>query len=600
MRNKKLFMLFGSILIISLCFLWHFSSSVSFNVNLWDNRRILPGNKIENKISPIHFKNKWNDFWWFIYFGQHLWSGFVVEWIWWTWYECDAQAYWFYYNAQRWDRLWPLDKDTAEKWWMTTVDPDILSGEIYTKCRLSGYNDEFKGCREETNEDAREQCEAEVNEKFSDQHGYFWKIEHVYSWQTMWLVMWTEYANVSWRVIATWWLDLSLIRIDNKYPVWFIYDYVWWAWFVWCSVNGDMKDVLSQYVYNRDRNKIFELNDTLTGVKVKETTYPADLFSCEKVWSAKDTLLSIVVDWIVWMWKNTKNDGYTWNPSNEKTQLFSSVDVNNTQLINYARQKAEILCRGKWNKSDSSDKVVCISTDPSGEVSAVWYAWRTLIVKGLNVVVKPSDGAVYDVFVDGWNLIIEEGDDVQYVIKNNWFISENESHNSPSWFFPYSRLVQFMTLDEICPFRVDLQHDPHFWGYCTDFADDLQDMCLAADFNDDWIFNTTELGKLVNICTNGWEVGDMPEVSVASVIKWNYIINWSVMWDDGEALKNKYFIYWKFTTRDTFSDLEKVFTWRCSRWKDINGKPCLQFDWNPYSNSALAIIDQDYASPLFN
>jgi mannosyltransferase OCH1-like enzyme len=64
-------------------------------------------------------------------------------------------------------------------------------------------------------------------------------------------------------------------------------------------------------------------------------------------------------------------------------------------------------------------------------------------------------------------------------------------------------------------------------------------------------------------------------------------------------LKNKYFIYWKFTTKDTFNDLEKVFTWRCNKWKDTNNKTCLQLGINPYSDSALTIIDQDYNSPLF-
>ena len=87
--------------------------------------------------------------------------------------------------------------------------------------------------------------------------------------------------------------------------------------------------------------------------------------------------------------------------------------------------------------------------------------------------------------------------------------------------------------------------------------------------------------------------------SVASVLKWNFIVNWIVREIGDGKLKNKYFIYWKFTTKDSFSALEKTFGWRCFNWEDINWKPCLQFWSNLYSNAALSIIDQNYDSPLF-
>lgn len=580
MRNKKLFGLFCSVLIVSLCFFWRFSSAIEFNVNLWDSRKILTGNHIDKKISPIYFKDKWNDFGWFMYFNNFSWGNYVVEWdLPEKKYECGMQAWWFYYNAQRWDRLWPLDEDTAEKWDMLD---DVLSGGIYTRCRLSGYNNAIESCGNRNNEDERELCERDVKNQYSDAHGYFWKIDHEYSWQKMGLLMGTDYDLSSWRVVATGWLDLSLIRIANQFPVWFIYDYNWWAWFVWCNVLN-MWDAVEAYHNQWDWNEIFELNGDWTWLRVKDDFL--SLFRCEKVWSAKDTLLSIIVEWIVWMWKNTKNDGYVWNPSNTKVQLFSSVDINNTKLINYARQKAEILCRGKWNKVDVSDDVVCKS---GSTINADDYGNKTLIVKRGDVKITPNKVYNYDIFVDSWNLIIKESnEDVLSPIMSNWFESSSAYSNFQSLFDFYQKNVE-----EDGGFYFDINDCNNcamLWG-CENYS------MYGDEFS--WV----DCEPLRDLALYDW---NYTPVSLAAIIKWNFIINWNVKWETnigGESvskLKNKYFIYWKFTTKDTFNDLEKVFTWRCNKWKDTNNKTCLQLGINPYSDSALTIIDQDYNSPLF-
>jgi hypothetical protein len=46
-------------------------------------------------------------------------------------------------------------------------------------------------------------------------------------------------------------------------------------------------------------------------------------------------------------------------------QYFSSSDINSATLLNYAKQRSEILCRGKWKTnitslSSVSDDVVCL------------------------------------------------------------------------------------------------------------------------------------------------------------------------------------------------------------------------------------------------
>ena len=66
----------------------------------------------------------------------------------------------------------------------------------------------------------------------------------------------------------------------------------------------------------------------------------------------------------------------------------------------------------------------------------------------------------------------------------------------------------------------------------------------------------------------------------------------------GNVLSNKYFLYGKFTTKDTIDTLENVFGWRCDNEAGSDGNFCPKFDNNPYRNASLVVIDQNYSSPL--
>ena len=98
--------------------------------------------------------------------------------------------------------------------------------------------------------------------------------------------------------------------------------------------------------------------------------------------------------------------------------------------------------------------------------------------------------------------------------------------------------------------------------------------------------------------------------NVASVIRWNFVVNWNIKSvDEVRKLGNKYFVYGKLTSNDTFENLEKEFLWRCNGWlstrSELHGSDlCLKNIWmyddtpNPYWNAFLVIIDRDYGSPL--
>ena len=63
-------------------------------------------------------------------------------------------------------------------------------------------------------------------------------------------------------------------------------------------------------------------------------------------------------------------------------------------------------------------------------------------------------------------------------------------------------------------------------------------------------------------------------------------------------LNNKYFIYGKFTTKDTINSLENVFSWSCNNGYGSDGNYCPDSKWNHYKNASLIVIDQNYKSPV--
>ena len=553
MSNKKLHLVFGLVLAVLVGLVWSFASAVSFTLDFWwgyDKPETWWA--VRQNMVPIHFADNWNDFHWFIYFSD--WIVDASESTGHIYYvkfgtgmmECQKMVKWFYYNAERWERLWPLDG---------TYGSITAKDGIYTRCRQKGYSDELKNRCGGKGEKDREDCEKGVEKDFVDSFGYYWMVTHDVGNQKFALVVWTDYEVKDWEEWITMWNQLAptFVRIDNKYPVGFIYDVNWWAWFVWCEVEEwkSAQIVLNKY------NTLQNVNGRIT----KENWH--DLFGrwgnnivaygdlpldCSNEWTAMNSLIKVVVDGLVGINKDTKNTGIQGNQSNAKMQYFSSVSVNNMQLINYARQKAEILCRWKWTNYTSSDKIRCVS---QGEGEIIAPLDKTLIVKWwADVKIKDMNDFAgtdyYDIFVDNGNLLIEPTDGIDLtVFKKNWFKSDND-------------LAEFNTA----------------------------------------VSNALSAGHDYS--------GD--DVAAWRFIRGNFIVNGSIKWYGWESLDNVYFIYGKMTSKDTVDQLEKVFEWKCNAWSGSDGMtPCPWWwkdaDWNtwnnPYQNASLVIIDQNYSSPLY-
>ena len=638
MKNKKLWLKLG---IFALSIGWiglSFASAALFNVEIkWDWAVYAKKN-----IIPIHFADGWNDFGGFIYISnmdeiskgetedpndpvedyEILGDRYYI----WTWstptYECRAKVKGFYYNSERWERLWPLDEDSASissnvptTWW------------VYTLCRVTWYAQKACGCQwkvydidakwcvcyngkdedenclpiectewdteceeiKELSEKDPEICMKEISEEYPEVEGFFGQVEHSFSGQTFGLVMGTTYDHKKIfeynRVIDDPWysieeknnlpakLQSSFILWGKRIPIGFVYDYNGWLWFAWCEVTGRntvKAKTLEVLVGSGNEGLLWDLFEGSGQSLVPKSDSPiASGLNCDKIGSMWDSLIHLLIEWLVGM---NRNSDYSkvWAQSDTKMQYFSSSDINSATLLNYAKQRSEILCRWKWQKNTnnytnkfSNSEVVCLDLPAASTVGPDISKWtkdngKTLIVKNADVIVDPftgsDDSSYYDMFINGWNLIVNETDSTdKFVFNVWWFIAEGETSQT---------YEQKVGIDAIKKGQV------YKWD-------------LAAR---------------------------------ASLIRWNFVVDWNIKGlpsADG-ILNNKYFIYWKFTTKDSFKDLEKTFRWNCNTdsGRASDKLPSGEYsycpvsveeEWyyNPYYNVSLVVIDQDYDSPLF-
>ncbi|MDR0370163.1 MAG: hypothetical protein LBH96_06875 [Candidatus Peribacteria bacterium] len=102
------------------------------------------------------------------------------------------------------------------------------------------------------------------------------------------------------------------------------------------------------------------------------------------------------------------------NEQNAKTQYFSSVNLNNSTLINYAKRRSAELCRSKWMKTlpTSLPDVICIDSPSTPlSVDTQKIANKTLIVKNGSVKLSgkmANNSDPFTLFIDGGKLLINQ------------------------------------------------------------------------------------------------------------------------------------------------------------------------------------------------
>ena len=573
MKNKSL-LIRGFLLVVVFCFCWFSFSSASVTLKLnIESVHTLTDSILKRSIMPIHFADNWNDFWWFMYFSNWVfdeedeedllsqeifkvelkksWSSKEIK-------ECKRQMKWFYYNAERGERLWPLDSETWSAintitWYVTT------EGWIYTLCRSEWYAAALSGCASNPSE-LQADCVAKVDQQYAQDNAYYGMVKHTLTgslwWETFYLL-----AGVDYKTNSSPWITVKVnteskfapnfIRYQNKIPVWLVYDKNGGVWFVGCritemsSASNILKKIINVVNWSWVESLFvpdFDVDGNENGIRYTGSVnnIPVD---CSDIGTAENSLVKLVIEGLVWM--NRESDLWViGNQTNAKMQYFSSSDINNATLLNYAKQRSEILCRGKWNIGTDED-IVCKKGSSGDEVNADDYKGKTLVVKNMDVKVTPFNDPNatwhYDIFINGWSLIINESEtDEKFVFDKNWFIMTGET------FSGFNSIIS--------------------WSYVGG-----------------WSYT--------------WDL-----VAVGSFIRGNFVVNWKVKAAAGNTLANKYFIYGKFMTKDSLNELEDKFTWRCNNWYTTDWSYCppsVKWWTNPYENAFLVVIDQNYDSLLF-
>ena len=383
-----------------------FTSATMFHLTWLKDIYALSPDRVVDNMMYVHFADNINNFGWFLYFSSNKWDGessnttdlprVTTNGSDASVYKCKNRVKWFYYNAERWERLWPLDNETRSglegTHWLETT------WWIYTICAQSGYQEALLQCEDWTYPDCTNcdynVCTEKVRQQFkADGYGFYWSLVQTYSWKEHTLTMWVNYDKPAWAqfISIESGSDLAptFVRIDNKYPVWFIYDNLGWVWLAWCKLTTwDIMRTLVQEAESNWLSEIFEYSTTSWHLVYTGNYLPREYVSCENI-SLADRLMKIVIEWIMWVNGNGKEwEAKFWalgNSTDTKMQYFATQSVSNTTMMNYARRKAELLCRGKWINSNintsNSDKIICWEWSKIDTWSSEWAKtnWNVFI-----------------------------------------------------------------------------------------------------------------------------------------------------------------------------------------------------------------------------
>ncbi len=317
---------------------------------------------------------------------------------------CTKQVRGLYFNSQRGKRLWPLDEDTLNLLIMQNNSYSGLSISwwLYTTCGTG-----------------------------NSAYSIFWAITYNRWGMTSHLVAGTRLDFQNNKMISG--LANSLQYFDNKVPLGYIYDSIGRIGFVGGVLSGH--DNLITFLSGGGTiNSGFEYSgNTIISSHPQERTFTLATGS-----SAMQTMWNMVVQGSVWLSKTiaeTERLSLLGNFRN-KTVIYNASDINSSQFINTARQKAQQLCQGRtpFNGTvlDNSDKIVCIDNhDLTINLSqGATYENKTIFVKSGNVILQwgmTKEFPSLDIFIDKGLLYLPDDGFTNQDFDGQWYPTTAES-----------------------------------------------------------------------------------------------------------------------------------------------------------------------------
>ncbi len=487
--------------------------------------------------------------------------------------ECYGRVKGFYYSSQRGERLWPLDQESQEQ--LKQLNPTYahlaMQWGRYTRCQ-------------------------------GNENNIYGKITHTYKDKSYDLIAGVSYNVASNKVTTPPALRCNFQRLNNAIPFGYIYDSAGGIGILGASIKSNVMKAATKWDADAYRD-IHLFHKGYLG-QLENWKCVSDIFdhdgqnpryndgsipnySSDELdrlldfgfGSAQTTLFKLGIRGIIWLSSELSNNSRGSIEGNQAwTSLLLNTDNSIAGIVNLARQRAEELCRNKWQPvppgadqdlSSKAGQILCYDGNRDRN-------FRILRVKGYDKVAA---------------LIVKNAD----VFLPNY--QENQNNAA-----------------------------------ITNLFIDKGDLFLLDEAR-----NGSGLQKFDQ---NGYQTQDLsnPWISYGNFLRGNFIVNGLIIGMKSDArqfapIKNKLVIHGKvasyntYTTPDDnkkqviknilesdsereveegklkFIGLDQVFKWSCNSATGTgsDGTPCIGTDKGSsfITNKAFSLIDMDLSSPLF-
>lgn len=295
---------------------------------------------------------------------------------------CSAQIRGFYYNSQRWERLWPLDTDSQGDLAriQSSYNPSQLTINwgFYTNCQ-----------KEQAGKIIPENKDGRTNSLY----GIYGRITHTYKGRE-----YSIYAGLLNKLerneLPTAELRCNFQRIDNQYPFGYIYDKAGGIALVGAyvksenlaQVNAFHKSFTEKLDERKCVNDFYSLREDPNNPEktIPQTDdsilWPKDDTLIFGNGNALETMMNLGIRGIVGLSSQVQTSDQKGIENNtQKTSLLVSTTENISNIINIANKRAESLCRNRWGSLTPNGDIICAKN--GGEIDPRSYAGKTIVIK---------------------------------------------------------------------------------------------------------------------------------------------------------------------------------------------------------------------------
>lgn len=534
----------------------------------------LKGKYLAQYFSAVHYSLWGNDIWWGFFWREveDLANPVIISDGWTGTRTCYGRIRGFYYSSQRGERLWPLDQESQgqlKQLSPTYVDLAMQWGR-YTRC--DGQENNIYG-----------------------------KITHTYKDKSYDLIAGVSYNVVGNKLTTPPALRCNFQRLNNAIPFGYIYDSAGGIGLLGASIKSNVMKLATAWdvpafskIYNFHNAYLKELENwkCVSDIFDHDGTQPhynegsISGYSSQILdglldfgfGSAQTTLFRLWIRGIIWLSSELSNSNRGSIEGNQAiTSLLLNTDTSIAGVINLARQRAEELCRNKWQAVPGAEQdfgnragqVLCYDGNINGNSRLLrvngYDAVAALIVKNadvflLNYQVTRNNAAITNLFIDkGYLFLLDEARDKSHLQKFDQNGYQTQDLSNP-W-VSYGNFLRgnFIVNGLIIGIKSDASQ-------FTPIKNKLVIHGKVASYN---TYTT-------------------PDDNRKQVIK-------DILDSDGRGNLQE--------ERLKFIGLDQVFKWSCNSATGTgsDGTPCIGTDKGSsfITNKAFSLIDMDLSSPLF-